>query len=88
MTPDLLSKLNNIERAFVMHCAITKRMYNHATVVLPYITEMERTLADSIAKKTHQNKFFRGPRRGGSLHYKPSRTLKEDAVAVALYHRC
>lgn len=56
--------------------------------VLPYVTELERKLCDSIAKKLKFNKFFRGSRAGRkSGFFCASNTLKEDAVRVALYYK-
>lgn len=61
---------------------------NYGIGILPYVTSMEKQLSDSIAKKLKCNKFYRGSR---PVHYrqynKPSHTLKENAVAVALYNK-
>lgn len=68
--------------------AYGKRNRGYANVVLPYELDVDRKMVDSIAKKMKMNKFFRGVRansraRRGNV----CRTLKEDAVAVALYRK-
>ena len=81
-----------LEEIDFMHNYMTRGTYkNYAFGVLPYITEDEKRLADSIAKKLNLNKFYRGPRYdkrkfiNQHFYSKATHTLKEDAVAVALY---
>lgn len=72
---------------FMLHRMTNGVRKNYALGTLPYVTPTEKRLVDSIAKKLNLNKFYRGPRptfnRRGSI----CRTLKEDAVAVALYRK-
>ena len=80
-----------LEEIDFMHNYMTRgTRKNYAFGILPYVTDYEKQLSDSIAKKLNLNKFYRGPRfdlplKGKFRGSKATHTLKENAVAVALY---
>ncbi len=87
--------LTNEEYEFIVNNLHSGSRKNHSFGILPYVTQGEQTIVDSIAKKLRMRKFFRGPRRIMKTRYlfsisrymSSSTTLKEDALEVALYPR-
>lgn len=94
---DLIEKLSHYDNhksitieefEFMLNRMIKGPHKNYAFGTLPYVTPTEKALADSIAKKLNFNKFYRGPRGGSGRSYSaPCRTLKENAIGVALYRK-
>lgn len=67
---------------------ITKGYPSANLVKLPYDTDENRAMADSIAKKWGARKRYRGPRPTTNPgQNKPADTLKKNAKAVSLYQK-
>jgi len=77
--------LNSEELNFVFENMYFSKAKHHHSIIglLPYKSDDERRITDSIVYKLNLRKFFRGPR---PWRYASS-THKKDAPAVALYFK-